>query len=58
LGLEGALDPSCLGVVGAQTQVPWVLQTFLTEDTWVRRLDPRLMGPAWGPKTLESYVLT
>jgi hypothetical protein len=33
---KGSTDASGLGVAVAQTQVPWVLQPRLAEDTWVR----------------------
>jgi len=36
LGLEGHARPKLLGSNSGQTQVPWVLQPYLTQDNWVK----------------------
>jgi hypothetical protein len=48
-------DPSCLGVAGEQTQVIWVSQLYLAQETWVRRLHPTLMGSGYS-KTQGSWT--
>jgi hypothetical protein len=50
---KGMPDPSCLGVAGEETQVPWVMQPYLAQDNWVRRPDPRLMDSRQDPVLLS-----
>jgi len=39
---KGTRDSSCLGVARVETQVHWVLQPHLAQDTWIRHPDPSL----------------